>query len=108
MAFNNGNINIMHFCSVNLIQNKTVLRYYFRFFDKCLQYVVYSNGRMGVNAEHASSDATVSCSCFLQMLLGFPHLGCNARKPVFEVSHQVRHNWAVQRQNMARSLKFWM
>lgn len=30
-----------------------------RFFDKCLQYVVYSNGRIGVNAEHSSSDATI-------------------------------------------------
>lgn len=32
---------------------------YNRYFDKCLQYVVYANGRMGVNAEHASMDATV-------------------------------------------------
>lgn len=30
-----------------------------RFFDKCLQYIVYSNGRLGINAEHSSSDATI-------------------------------------------------
>ena len=39
----------------------------FRFFDKCLQYIIYSNARMGVNAEHACSDATVSFFVILEL-----------------------------------------
>ena len=35
-------------------------------------------------------------------------LRCDARKPVFGVSDQVRQNRHVQSQNKARSLKFWI
>ena len=32
----------------------------YRYFDKSLQFIIYANGKAGINAEHSCGDATVS------------------------------------------------
>ena len=61
-------------------------------------------------------DSKTNCSHSLEKyewkkkiaMLRYPIKSRVARKPVFEVSDQVRHKLAVQPQKMARGLKLWI
>lgn len=62
-----------------------------RWFDKCVQIIVQSNGRAGVSGEHSAVDAVVPGKLFESMLARFDSFNLASRPSTPRVPRQVFH-----------------